>query len=190
MHHAIPRYEAPHHHASPYHEDFNDDIMMPARSAHIPMSEEEAADYSHRQAELWEEKYDKRKRETLKRQKDEDQASYNERFWEEEQAELKEEMLAKLEAEVLAARQAQKWKQERSEQIKRAEEQEIAAAKQATLRRHEEQETAEAADQTRFQRYAETLRKKDWDELREERELRRAREKQLFTHKFDTGISA
>ena len=47
----------------------------------------------------------------------------------------------------------------------------------------------EPAYETTFQRYAETLRKKDWDELREERELRRTREKNLFTHKFETPVT-
>ena len=40
-----------------------------------------------------------------------------------------------------------------------------------------------AADLNRFELYAESLRKKDWDELRTERENRRIREKNLFSPK-------
>lgn len=36
---------------------------------------------------------------------------------------------------------------------------------------------------TKFERYAESLRGKDWDQLKEEREMRRSRERNLFGHK-------
>jgi len=39
---------------------------------------------------------------------------------------------------------------------------------------------AQTADLTRFQKYTESLRAKDWDDLRHERELRRARERSMF----------